>query len=436
MVRLVVFVLVMAALVGAGIFFLERERPQITLEPELACLGRTAGLAVTVSDHRSGVRSVKVALIQGEKEYTLASRLVAGRGSREERLETEIRPLELDLKDGEAELKIEAIDYSPLKNLAIYRRTLSIDTTPPRLELLSRQHYLTPGGSCLALYRVSPDTHTSGVRLGGAFFPGYPARQGAGEERVCYFTLPLGFEGAQSFTLLATDAAGNEAQASLPVHVRQGPVMRSSTLKVGTGFIEAHVAAFRQHYPAIEGRDPRDAFAFLNEQVRRLSDETIRDVCARSAPEQLWQGRFLRMHQAAATANFGDRRTYTLEGRVIGKSLHLGVDLASTRNAPIQAANAGVVTFAAFLGLYGNTVIIDHGQGIASLYGHMHTLDVEPGQVLTRGDFLGSSGQSGFAGGDHLHFGLLLGGMPVNPREWWDAHWIQDNVERKLAELP
>ena len=105
-----------------------------------------------------------------------------------------------------------------------------------------------------------------------------------------------------------------------------------------------------------------------------------------------------------------------------------------TANVPVLAANAGKVVNADWLGIYGNCVIIDHGLGVQSLYGHLSSIDVKVGDMVTRGQTLGRSGQTGLAGGDHLHFTMLVGGHPVNPVEWWDAHWIQDRVDRKLKD--
>ncbi|MGB4549307.1 MAG: M23 family metallopeptidase, partial [Syntrophales bacterium] len=121
------------------------------------------------------------------------------------------------------------------------------------------------------------------------------------------------------------------------------------------------------------------------------------------------------------------------DGKPVGKSTHLGVDLASTERAPIEAANNGVVLFSGYLGIYGNTVVIDHGLGLTSLYGHLSEISVREGQEVRKGDPLGRSGSTGFAGGDHLHFSILIGGTFVNPVEWWDPHWLKDNVESKMA---
>ena len=79
---------------------------------------------------------------------------------------------------------------------------------------------------------------------------------------------------------------------------------------------------------------------------------------------------------------------------------------------------------ASWLGIYGNCVIIDHGMGVQSLYGHLSSFDVKVGDTVTRGQIVGRSGMTGLAGGDHLHFTMLVGGRMVNPVEWWDPHWI------------
>ena len=117
----------------------------------------------------------------------------------------------------------------------------------------------------------------------------------------------------------------------------------------------------------------------------------------------------------------------------MGDSIHTGVDLASLAHAPIEAANAGVVRFTGELGIYGNAVIIDHGLGLATLYAHLSAIQVRPDQTVKRGEIIGSSGATGLAGGDHLHFGMAINGQFVDPREWWDPHWIEDNVTKKMA---
>jgi murein DD-endopeptidase MepM/ murein hydrolase activator NlpD len=134
----------------------------------------------------------------------------------------------------------------------------------------------------------------------------------------------------------------------------------------------------------------------------------------------------------SSRAGFADYRTYYYKGKEIDKQVHLGQDLASVAQAGIIAENNGEVVWAEYLGIYGLCVIIDHGLGLQSLYAHMSQLEVQPGDVVARGQIIGRSGATGMAGGDHLHLGLFVAGVPVQPIEWWDAHWLRDNIESKL----
>jgi len=137
---------------------------------------------------------------------------------------------------------------------------------------------------------------------------------------------------------------------------------------------------------------------------------------------------------ASIEAAFADNRTYIHDGQEIDRQVHLGFDLAVTQRIPVLAANTGVVVYAADLGIYGNCVIVDHGLGVQSLYAHLSSIDVKEGDRVEKGHVLGRSGMTGLAGGDHLHFTMLVNGEAVNPVEWWDPKWMQDRVLRKIAE--
>jgi len=134
-------------------------------------------------------------------------------------------------------------------------------------------------------------------------------------------------------------------------------------------------------------------------------------------------------------ASFGEDRTYWYGGKQVDRQIHLGVDLASTAHSAIPAANSGKVAFAGPLGIYGNTVLIDHGCGLFSMYSHLSRIETEVKKEVKKGETLGRTGSTGLAGGDHLHYSMLVHGVFVNPIEWWDEHWIKDNVEKKMKLL-
>ncbi len=160
---------------------------------------------------------------------------------------------------------------------------------------------------------------------------------------------------------------------------------------------------------------------------------TIRSLAARSRPEFMWTRPFVAVPNGKVMASFAQRRTYRYQGRAIDEQVHLGYDLAMTRTYPVPAANTGIVIYAKYLGIYGNTVIIDHGYGLQTIYGHLSSIAVNEGQKVSRGDIIGKTGETGLAGGDHLHYCTILQGLAVNPVEWWDGHWIRDRIAKKLG---
>ena len=149
----------------------------------------------------------------------------------------------------------------------------------------------------------------------------------------------------------------------------------------------------------------------------------------------LWRGAFHQLSNSKVEANFADERTYVYKGEIIDHAYHLGYDLAATRNYPIEAANDGVVVFTGDLGIYGNTVIIDHGFGLVTMYSHMSLITVNKGDKVQQKQLIGKTGETGLATGDHLHYATLIHGVPVLPLEWWDGKWIKDNILGKIQKL-
>jgi murein DD-endopeptidase MepM/ murein hydrolase activator NlpD len=172
-------------------------------------------------------------------------------------------------------------------------------------------------------------------------------------------------------------------------------------------------------------------FLEINGHLRQVDAEKLVKFSHETASHLLWTKPFLRP-PSKTEAHFADARTYVYNGEVVDHQVHLGFDLAGVEHMPVEAANDGLVVYASFFGIYGNAVVIDHGCGLQTLYGHLSSIKVKPGETVKRGQEIGISGETGLAGGDHLHFTALLDGVPVNPIEWWDPHWIHDRIEAKL----
>lgn len=430
--------LLAAALVAGGWFFyplVEGEVPEIVLSPDFLILGQEKTFSVSCRDSKSGLKSITVTLSQGEKAHVLRSETFPLKGVAVQTLSFEIKATDLGLKDGEALLEIKAEDHSLRKNRGILTRKLRVDVVPPRIQVLSDQHYLNPGGTGLVVYRVSKERVKTSVQVNELDYPAYETPLSGTAGYLCYFAVPLDVrKNTLTITIKAQDEAGNTARHGVDPHVRS-KAFRKDDMVITTRFLERKMPEFQAFNEKLRNMDLPEVFRRVNSVMREENYRTIVSLCRSSEPRQLWEGAFLRMSNASNMARFGDQRTYFYDGKPIGESTHNGIDLASTAHAPVEAANHGKVIFSGLIGIYGNSIIIDHGQGIFSLYSHLGMMDVQVGQSVRKGEMIGRTDTTGLAGGDHLHFGIFAGRDFVNPQEWWDPHWIKDNVARKFENL-
>ncbi len=431
---------VLLPLIGSGIWlllvFYEGEDPAILLNRGIEVVGQKTIFDITCTDEKSGIRSVSVTISQDGKRSIIESVNLAARGTRQKIIPIDLRPSDLKLHDGEARVDISVTDFSFRKNTHSLKINVVIDTIPPRISPMNAYHYINPGGSCVVVYSLSEVVPRTGVQVGTDFYTSCPeATTDGGKRYISYFAIPCDNVPAEKLKIqiFAEDTAGNTSFFALPFHVR-GKTFRNDRMNISQRFLEMKMPEFQNRYKNLQGLTLVDAFSYVNKEMRAQNKEIIETICKETRPEKLWEGPFLRMSNTATMATFGDRRTYYHEKEIISKSIHKGVDLASTRNAPVEASNTGIVIFTGYIGIYGNTVIIDHGMGLCSLYAHLSSINTDKGQPVTKGEIIGRTGMTGMAGGDHLHFGMIVGGEFVNPVEWWDPHWIRDNVTRKLVD--
>lgn len=320
-------------------------------------------------------------------------------------------------------------------------RDIDVRLAPPTIEVVSTFHYVNHGGSELIVYRVSPSGAVSGVRVGEHEYVGFPA-SGAGVSsadeglRVAFFALLWDQDPKLPMTLFAHDDIGNESSASFDYRVFPKK-FRRSRIDIDDRFLAKVVPEILRSSPDLAVNDPSDllaSFLVINRELRSQNNAQIARLAQDSAPQILWQGPFKQLLNTAVEGGFADQRTYVYKGQEVDRQTHLGFDLASTANAPVVAANRGKVVHADSLGIYGRCVILDHGMGLQSLYAHLSSIEVSPGQFVNQGDQLGRSGSTGLAAGDHLHFTMLLHGQPVTPIDWWSGKWVQDRIARKLRD--
>jgi len=438
-------ILLVVSLLGwlLGIIF-EGEKPQINVMPLPEFLAGRQEFALTLKDMRRGLKKLEVAVIQEGREISVYERQFPFKGllNRDgvHRFDTRffLDPSKLNLAQGRVDLKVRVWDYSRRSggdgNLSLFQHKIMVDTIPPAIRAVSRLNYINAGGAGLIVYQASSDTIKSGLYVNDIFFSGFPAHEELRKGlHVCYFAVPHDTKEKPEIYLWAEDRAGNRSRGKFHYNIRRKR-FRQQRMNITDRFLE-RVLPYFSFYDLDADAGNIEKFLKINRDLRNENASVYYDLRTKTAPRQLWNGTWQRLKNAATMAGFGDRRTYYYKGDEIDRQVHLGVDLASLANAKVQAANHGLVIFADRLGIYGLTVILYHGQGLASIYSHLSKIDVKPDDEITKGEILGLTGQTGLAGGDHLHFGIMVGGVFVNPIEWWDSHWIQDNVTRKLARL-
>jgi murein DD-endopeptidase MepM/ murein hydrolase activator NlpD len=384
-------------------------------------------------------------LEQGEKHVTLAERAHQPRpfwafwGPRatSDRLETTVERDSLDgLEEGVATLRVVAErpgTWIRRPAPVVVERELPVRFRPPSIEVLSSFIYAAQGGSEAVVYRVGDATATHGVRAGTTFFPGFELPGGGAGERFVIFGVPHDLSEASQVRLVAADALGNEAEASFLDRFtpRRFP---SSTIELSDAFLERVVPAIVSQTPGVaEAATLLDTYLVINRDLRQRNAERLLELGRDTAGEFLWREPFRQQPNTKVMDHFAAYRTYRYQGREVDQQVHLGFDLASVRRADVLAANRGRVLLAEYLGIYGHTVVLDHGFGLMSLYSHLSSIAVQPGQTVERGLVLGQTGETGLAGGDHLHFTTLVRGVPVDPAEWFDGHWIRDRIVGKLG---
>jgi murein DD-endopeptidase MepM/ murein hydrolase activator NlpD len=412
--------------------------PSVHLQPSVTALGPATPFTIQVSDPH-GVRKVGVSVEQNGVRYTAweteqpARRIFWRRGvpdgAWKVTVGTKTTP---QLKDGKAELIVEATSNDFLGKTARVEQEVTVVTQPPVLTVDSEQHYLYLGMADLVTFNVAGYWTEAGVRVGDQTFRSWPmpgGKPGFFSLFAFAWNMPMG----TAPLVYATNPAGSEVTGRMEFQFpkKEQPKYRVRDLQLDDRFVQKVIGELD---PNGSG-DPITRFVKINSEMRRANNKTLSDLRLKTDDRFLWSQPFLQQPNSKVESNFADVRNYIYQGKKIDQQVHLGYDLAVTPHVDVEASNDGRVVYAASLGIYGNCVVIDHGYGLQSMYGHLSEIAVREGDMVKRGQILGKSGQTGMAGGDHIHFSMQLEGVQIDPKEWWDAHWIKDHIAKRV-ELP
>ena len=428
---------VLLILVVAGGFWLvprfEWHKPQIKISPDSDIVGLGA-LVIDASDRGSGLKAFTATLQSAGTDFPLISEQY-DQPVMQKSFTVALSSKLAGLKEGPAVLRLSARDRSLWSffrgNETSLQKNITVDITPPAIELIADDRYVNFGGVGVIVYKPSADTASTGIKIGSYFFPGYKGQvKDHPDHWVAFFAHPYNVAADQRAVLMAADKAGNTREMRL-VYELKNVKYKKSTIAISDEFITAKVAPLLNDVGARQG-NPKEIFIKVNHDLRKENDEKIRSITMKMTPSILWQDAFSQLSNSKVEANFADARTYTYQDAVIDHAYHLGYDLSVTKHYTAEAANSGAVAFVGDLGIYGNTVLIDHGLGLFTLYSHLSSMDVKAGDKVAQRQAIGKTGETGLAAGDHLHFGVYLHGVPILPVEWWDQKWIRDNVQPKL----
>jgi murein DD-endopeptidase MepM/ murein hydrolase activator NlpD len=429
--RVIVAVIAIAALLPIAILLVRSATPALDLASPVASLGQATSITLHVRDPR-GVRKVEAFVEQNGARFPvwqLAQPSGAADNTWSFVAGTKTTP---QLRDGQAKLIVEATSNDLLRKTARLERDVSVVTQPPTVSVDSEQHYLYLGMADLATFNVSGSWTEAGVRVGDQTYRAWPT-PGGKPGLFSLFAFAWNMPAGTIPKVFAKNGAGNDVTTPINFQFpkKEQPKYTVHDLQVSDAFMQKVVGELD---PNGSG-DLVARFVRINNEMRRANNKTLSDLQFKTADRFLFSQPFARQAHSQAEASFADVRNYIYQGKKIDQQVHLGYALAVTQHVGVEASNDGRIVYAAPLGIYGNCIVVDHGYGLQTIYGHLSHIDVHEGDTVKRGQVMGQSGMTGMAGGDHIHFAMQLDGVQIDPKEWWDGHWIHDHIAKRV-DLP
>ncbi len=430
-VRKTLVVIVVIAIAAILFVMLRSATPVVDLPNAPASIGQATPITLQVHDKR-GVRRVVAEIEQnGQRRQVFYFDTTNKTADNTWTFPVGIKNVP-QLHDGKATLIVEAASNDLRGKTTRFTHDFNVVTQPPTVSVDSDQHYLYLGMADLATFSVSGSYTQAGVRVGDQSYRAWPMTGGK-SGLFSLFAFAWNMPQGTIPVVFASNGAGNDVASPINVQFpkKEQPKYTVHDLQVSDTFMQKVIGELD---PNGSG-DPVARFVKINSEMRRANNKTLADLQSKTADHFLFSQPFTRQSHAAAEATFADLRNYIYHGQKIDQQVHLGYDLAVTQHVGVEASNDGKVVYAAPLGIYGNCIVVDHGYGLQTIYGHLSRIDIHEGDMVKRGQVMGLSGMTGMAGGDHVHFAMQLDGVQIDPKEWWDPHWIQDHLARRV-DLP
>jgi len=321
-------------------------------------------------------------------------------------------------------------------NTLTQKFTFQIDNTKPKLKVITHSYSIAKGGSALVVFKATDENLKElYIDTQKHKFKVQPYKKAG------YFVSLIAWEFNQEnfeAKIVAKDRAGNSQELTIPIYLKERKY-RVSYIEATDKFIDGKISELAQSDEKYDVADRLGKLKAINENMRIANEDLIHKLSKTLSQEPLKEWKIKPFHplkKAAVVATFGDERHYYYKEKSneVSISYHVGMDLASTQQAPIFSSNKGKVVFAAYNGIYGDMPLIDHGLGLFTLYGHCSAITVKEGENVDAEQKIAKTGKSGLALGDHLHFGILVQGVEVRIAEWMDKQWIKTNIDAIFKE--
>ena len=407
----------------------------LSVSPAVKSVGITTPVTVHLSNPH-GVRRVSAFLEQNGARFAVyeqtapAHRLLWSRNEPPRTVTFEAGKSKApNLKEGKARLVVEAVSNDLRGSTDTAESDVDVVLSAPRVIPDDLQHYINQAGMELVTFTASGSWNEAGVKVGPHTFRSFPLPGQDAAHRFSMFAYAWDLPPDVTPMVYARNQAGTEATGRFwfklfPKKFRERDFVLTDAL------MEKLVNNIDPGNTLAPGPDMLSRFLKINGEMRRKNNQQLADLRLKTEEKVLWNGPFI--HYGKEEANFADVRDYKYKDKMVDRQVHLGFDLSDVANAPVNAANDGRVVWADNLGIYGNCVVLDHGYSLQSIYGHMARIDVKVGDMVKKGGKMGVAGSTGMAEGVHVHFGMQIDGVQINPREWWDEHWIHDRILSKL----
>ena len=430
--RKAILVVILIVVLAPIVFLLARSAsPILDLPTPVNTLGQATPIAVHVRDPR-GVRNLTAVVVQNGARYPVWEMTQPTKSKDNTWTFTAGVKTTPQLRDGKARLIVEATSNDLLRKTGSLDHEVTVVTQPPTISVDSDTHYLYLGMADLATFNVNGGWSAAGVRVGDQTYRAWPM-PGGKPGLFSLFAFAWNMPAGTIPVVFASNDAGNDVTTPITFQFpkKEQPHYTVHDLQVSDAFMQKVVGELN---PNGSG-DMVARFVRVNNDMRKSNNQTLSDLRLKTADHFLFSQPFARQAHSQAEATFADVRNYIYQGKKIDQQVHLGYDLAVTQHVGVEASNDGRVVYAAPLGIYGNCIVVDHGYGLQTVYGHLSHFDVHEGDMVKRGQVMGQSGMTGMAGGDHIHFAMQLDGVQIDPKEWWDSHWIQDHIAKRV-DLP